>query len=70
MLKQEIGNRFKTCREELKLSQRDVAKLLHVAQPVYQRFEKGIYECTYEQLLKLSEIFDVSIDYFFGKKEF
>lgn len=70
MLKQEIGNRFKTCREELKLSQRDVAKLLNVAQPVYQRFEKGIYECTYEQLLKLSEIFDVSIDYFFGKKEF
>ncbi|MGN1043161.1 MAG: helix-turn-helix domain-containing protein [Christensenellales bacterium] len=70
MLKQEIGNRFRTCREELKLSQRDVAKLLNVAQPVYQRFEKGIYECTYEQLLKLSEIFDVSIDYFFGKKEF
>ncbi len=70
MLKQDVGNRFKICREELKLSQRDVAKLLNVAQPVYQRFEKGIYECTYEQLLKLSEIFDVSIDYFFGKKEF
>lgn len=70
MLKQDVGNRFKICREELKLSQRDVAKLLNVAQPVYQRFEKGIYECTYEQLLKLSEIFDVSIDYFFGKKDF
>ena len=70
MLKQEVGKKFKTCREELKMSQRDVAVLLGVAQPVYQRFEKGIYECNYEQLLKLSEIFDVSLDFLFGKKEY
>lgn len=69
-LKEEVGKRLKECRDSLNLSQRDVAKLLGVAQPVYQRFEKGIFECSYEQLLRLSEIFDVSLDYLFGKKIF
>lgn len=69
MLKQEVGQRFLICRKELKLSQKAVADKLGTAQPVYQRFEKGVYECNYTQLLKLSEIFDVSVDYLLGKKE-
>ena len=68
ILKEEVGKRFKECRDSLNLSQRDVAKLLGVAQPVYQRFEKGIFECSYEQLLALSNIFDVSLDYLLGKQ--
>ena len=70
ILKEEVGKRLKECRNSLNLSQREVAKLLGVAQPVYQRFEKGIFECSYEQLLKLADIFDISLDYLFGKKNF
>jgi hypothetical protein len=46
-----------------------VAEMLEVAQPVYQRFESGVFECNYEQLVKLSTIFDVSIDYLLGKAD-
>lgn len=54
----------------MKLTQRDVAKLMGVAQPIYQRFEKGIFECNYEQLVKLADIFDVTTDYLLGRKDF
>ncbi len=49
--------------------QKDVAEMLGVAQPVYQRFEAGVYECNYEQLARLSEIFDVTVDYLLGKAD-
>jgi len=69
-MKEFVGKRLKECREQAKLSQRDVAKLLGVAQPVYQRFEKGIFECSYEQLVKLCDVFDVSADYLLGRTDF
>ena len=60
---------FKELRKELGLTQKQVAEHLGVAQPVYQRFEKGVFECSYEQLVKLSELFDISIDYILGKND-
>ena len=68
-MKKEVGKRLKECRIEKGLTQMQVAKVLGVAQPVYQRFEKGLFECNYEQLLKLSKLFCVSIDYLLGKTE-
>lgn len=68
-MKELVGRRLKECRELAHLSQRDVAKLLGVAQPVYNRFEKGIFECSYQQLVNLCDIFDISMDYLFGRKE-
>ena len=69
-MKEEVGKRFLECRKACKLTQKQVAEALGVAQPVYQRFEKGLFECDYSQLVKLSELFDVSIDYLLGKEEF
>lgn len=70
MLKEEVGQRLKECRLGLGWSQREVAAKLHVAQPIYQRFEKGIYECSYEQLKELCDIYDVSADYLLGRRIF
>lgn len=70
MLKEEVGQRLKECRLSLGWSQREVAAKLHVAQPIYQRFEKGIYECSYEQLKELCDIYDVSADYLLGRRIF
>lgn len=70
MIKYELGQRLKECRLQMGLSQRDVAKKLGVAQPVYQRFEKGIYECNYEQLKALCDVYDVTADYLLGRKNF
>ena len=69
MLKEEVGARLKECRTSMGLTQKAVAERLGVAQPVYQRFEKGTFECNYEQLCKLSDIFDVSIDFLLGKSD-
>lgn len=69
-LKEEVGKRLKECRLSSGLTQTQVAEKLGVAQPVYLRFEKGRFECNYEQLVKLSTLFDVSIDYLLGKSEF
>ena len=52
------------------LTQKEVADKLGVAQPIYQRFEKGVYECTYEQLRILCDFFDISADYLLGRKNF
>ena len=68
-MKEEVGKRFGECRKALNLTQKEVATRLGVAQPVYQRFEKGIYECNYSQLVALSDIFDVSVDYLLGKAD-
>ena len=68
-MKEEVGKRFSECRKALNLTQKEVATRLGVAQPVYQRFEKGIYECNYSQLVALSNIFDVSVDHLLGKAD-
>ncbi|MBR2480931.1 MAG: helix-turn-helix transcriptional regulator [Clostridia bacterium] len=70
MLKEELGARLKECRVGLGLTQKEIADKLGVAQSVYQRFEKGIFECNYEQLKLLCEIFDVSADYLLGISDF
>lgn len=70
MLKEEVGKRLKECRTQLKMTQREVADILKVAQPVYQRFEKGIFECNYSQLCDLCKLYDVSADYILGLIEY
>ncbi len=69
-MKEEVGKRLKECRLACKMTQRQVAQKLRVAQPVYQRYEAGIYECSYEQLASLCALFDVSADYLLGIKYF
>ncbi len=67
MLKESVGKKLRERREQLKLTQTEA---LHVAQPVYQRFEKGVYECSYEQLAELCKLFDISADYLLGLTEY
>ena len=69
-MKEEVGKRLLDCRKAIGLTQKQVADALGVTQPVYQRFEKGTFECNYEQLTKLAELFDVSVDYLLGRAEF
>ena len=49
------------------LTQRDIAKKLEISQPSYIRYEKGLAEPTLINLVKLADIFDVSVDYLLGR---
>ncbi len=70
ILKEEVGRKLKERRLQLKMSQREVAAALGVSQPVYQRFEKGVFECSYAQLRALCKLFDLSADYLLGLSEY
>ena len=53
-------------RTEKNLSQREVAKQLYISQGTYNNWENGKTQPSIEQLIALSKLFDVSIDYMVG----
>ena len=53
-----------------RLTQRQLADFLKIAQPSYIRYENGSAEPTLENLVKLADFFDVSVDYLLGKTEY
>ncbi len=50
-------------RNEKEWSQREVAKRLYISQGTYNNWENGKTQPSIEQLISLSKLFDVSIDY-------
>ena len=52
------------------MTQRQVAEALGIAQPSYIRYENGTAEPTLDNLVRLADLFDVSIDYLCGRKEY
>ena len=50
-------------------TQRQMAQKLNVSQPSYVRYENGTSEPTQENLVKLADLFDVSVDYLLGRKD-
>ena len=55
--------RLKQLRKEKGLTQQEVADRLDCALNVYSRYERGERQPSIDMLLKLSNIFEVSIDY-------
>ena len=53
-----------------KLTQRQLAEYLNVTQPSYIRYENCTAEPSLENLVKLADCFDVSVDYLVGRKEY
>ncbi len=57
-------------RKQLHMTQREIAEYLCIAQPSYIRYENGSAEPSFENLVKLADLFDVSIDYLLGRIEY
>lgn len=53
-------------REENKLSQIEIAKKLNISNSLYSRYERNAENIPIKTLIKISEIFNASIDYIFG----
>lgn len=56
-------------RNELGLSQRAIAKMLNVSQGTYNNWENEKTEPSIAQLIQLSKIFEVSVDYIIGNSD-
>lgn len=62
-------NRIKELRIEKHLLQSDVAKYIGKSERIVGFYEKGERDPNTDTLLKLSELFDVSVDYILGKSD-
>ena len=58
--------RLKELREDKKMTQKEVAQLLHITQQSYLRYELNTGEPSLETLVKLAGLFEVSADYLLG----
>lgn len=55
-----IGNNLKEARKAKGLTQKEVASVMLMTQQQYSRFENGVFELNYDQILKLCKLFDVT----------
>ena len=58
-----MGNRIKSRRKELNLTQEEMAELLNISVKHLSEVERGLAGLSIENLIKLSDILCVSIDY-------
>ncbi len=61
--------RLRDLREDLDLTQTDIADLLHIQQTVYSRYERGYQNIPLEHLLTLADYYNVSLDYVFERTD-
>lgn len=55
-----VGRVLKEARKFKGLTQKDVASRLLMKQQQYSRFETGMFELNYAQIIKLCEILDIT----------
>ena len=58
--------RLRDLREDHDLTQRRLAEMLGMKQTQYFRYEQGYRDIPTDMLIKLSEIYSVSVDYILG----
>lgn len=58
--------RLRDLREDRDLPQRQVAERLRCSQRVYSNYERGERDIPTDILIRLSEFYDVSVDYLLG----
>ena len=59
--------RLKDMREDFDLTQTKLADQLGIQQTVYSRYERGYQTIPLEHLIRLAEIYDVSLDFLTGR---
>ena len=65
----EFSERLKKLRKQAQLTQVDVAERLGISQPAYASWEHGVKKPTQENLVKIAQILDVTVDYLVGNSE-
>lgn len=59
--------KIKELRLENNIRQVNIAKLLNIKQTTYSKYELGKIEIPIESLIKLADLYDVSLDYLLGR---
>ena len=69
-LRKQIGERLKDGRKAAGYTQAKAAEIMNMTQQQYSRFENGIFELNYAQIIKLCKLYDISSDFLLGLKTF
>ena len=62
----EFAERLKTLRKQAKLTQAKIAEKLDISQQAYASWERGSKKPTQENLVKIAQVLNVSVDYLVG----
>ena len=62
----EVGKNIQEARKYKGMTQKQVAEILFMTQQQYSRFENGVFELNYEQILKICDLFDATPNEIFG----
>lgn len=65
-----FNKRLREMRMERKLTQQNMADKLNLSLNAYQKYEQGERSPSFECLVSIADILDVSLDYLFGRDEF
>ena len=55
-----IGENLKEARKFKGMTQKEVSALLHMTQQQYSRFENGVFELNYDQILFLCQVYEIT----------
>ena len=61
-----VGNNLKVARRAKGYTQKAIAAQMYMTQQQYSRFENGVFELNYEQILRLCELLDITPNELFG----
>lgn len=67
--KMEFSERLKKLRKDTGLTQVDVASKLGISQQAYASWERGVKKPTQDNLVKIAQILNVSVDYLVGNSQ-
>ena len=65
----EFSERLKELRKKANFTQVEVAEKLGISQPAYASWERGVKKPTQENLVKIAQVLNVSVDYLVGNSE-
>lgn len=61
-----VGENIKQARKLKGLTQKEVANLFRMTQQQYSRFENGVFELNYTQIIEICKLLDISPNEIFG----
>ena len=64
-----LGERLKRLRTSARMTQQELAERLDVSASAVGMYEQGRREPTFALLLRIADLFDVSLDWLFGREE-
>jgi len=59
--------RIKDLREDMDLTQQEIAEYLHIRQNTYSQYENGHRQIPLDMLIKLARYYNTSLDYLVGE---